>query len=152
MRKEGNEMETQPFRADLVQVLADHIRTVKEEAFSMATWHSRGSSLHCAMTHCMGGEACMLAPFIEAGLELYESDGSLVPYYRPTGSWAFVAMAQVLSISIKEAIDLFMPYDRPVPWWPSMPLQRHSWTPKIAAEVLETFLLWRITGQVRQAE
>ena len=127
-------------RADLIQILADHMRGVEEERFKMSAW--------CGSTTCMGGEACRLLPFMAAGLGFTRNImGALIPHYIPSGKEDFKALAAVLEISLTDAIDIFSP-DQGVPWWTSAPT-RGKWTPKIAAEVLESYLRWKLTGAVQ---
>ena len=128
-------------RADLIQILADHMRGVEAKKFSMKSW--------CGSTMCMGGEACRLLAFNNEGFEFrqYEYSKDQGPYHTPSEKYGFEALAEVLEISSDEAESLFG-IDDPVPWWKSVP-PRDGWTPKIAAEVLEGFLRWKLTGAVQ---
>ena len=112
------------------QQLSEHLRK-QDNSFCMNFYFH-----DCGTPACIAGHAVGLF----SRLDLKAVDLS--------GNAGEIAQA-LLGIPPGERYELFTSTQATMPWWPKMRKRRDKWTAKDAADVLDAYVLWKLTGQIR---
>ena len=119
------------------QQLSEHLRKHGDDFTMKMVFHGCGSPA------CIAGTAIALFIHMNRSEFLAQAD----EYDELFASIMGISCQDASVLCATETYSSIRGYD--MEWWPNMQKSRDDWTAKDAADVLDAYVLWKLTGQVR---